>query len=73
MFYFFTKNNTTLHDLCSQTVVIDDKLSTIYNNKEAQIKAIQKESENDTNFIENSVNDDNEINTIKEDNKNEWK
>ena len=68
---FFTKNNTTLHGLCSQTIVIDDKLSTIYNNKEAQIKAIQKESENDTNFIENSVNDDNEINTIKEDNKNE--
>ena len=68
---FFTKNNTTLHDLCSQTVVIDDKLSTIYNNKEAQMKATQKESENETNFIEDSVNDGNEINIIKEDNENE--
>ena len=68
---FFTKNNTTLHDLFSKTIVIDDKLSIIYDNKEAQIKAIQKESENETDFIENSTKNDNEINARKEDNKNE--
>ena len=35
------------------------------------MKATQKESENETNFIQNSVNDGNEINIIKEDNENE--
>lgn len=62
---FFTKNNTTLHDLCSQTLVIDDKLSTIYDSKEAQINAISKEKENENRVIKDLTNND-----MKDDEKN---
>lgn len=41
----FSKKNCALHDYCAVTMVVDDKASIIYDNKEQHMKAVEDEND----------------------------
>ena len=56
----FTKKNMSLHDYCSATIVIDERSSFIFNNKNEFLEAVRKEEESDRIIQERRQLPDNE-------------